>query len=59
MWTKIRVLLQGQSDLGLHCLTKRLLNHFSRLGLSIHELVTDIQVNVYTGNTLSRLRFQN
>ena len=26
---------------------------------STHGLVTDIQVNVYIGNTLSRLRFQN
>ena len=30
MWTQIRVLLQEQSDLGLECLTKKLLKHFSR-----------------------------
>ena len=29
------------------------------LGLSINGLVTDIQVNVYIGNTLLRLSFQN
>ena len=29
------------------------------LGSSIHRLVNDIQVNVYFGNTLSRLSFQN
>ena len=29
------------------------------LGLSTHGLVTDIQVNVYIGNTLSRLSFKN
>ena len=28
------------------------------LGPSINGLVTDIQVNVYIGNTLSRLSFQ-
>ena len=26
---------------------------------SIYELVTNIQINVYIGNTLSRLSFQN
>ena len=31
----------------------------SMLGLNIHRPVTDIQVNVYIGNTLSRLSFQN
>ena len=30
MWTKIRLLLQEQSDLGLHCLLERLLKHFNR-----------------------------
>ena len=30
MWTQIRLLLQEQSDLGLHCMQKRILNHFSR-----------------------------
>ena len=29
------------------------------LGPSIHGLVTDVQVNVYIGNKLSRLSFQN
>ena len=29
------------------------------LGPKIHPLVTDIQVNVYIGNTLSRLSFRN
>ena len=29
------------------------------VGPSIHKLVTGIQVNVYIGNTLSRLSFQN
>ena len=29
------------------------------LGPSIHRLVTDIKVNVYIGNTLSRRSFQN
>ena len=33
-------------------------NEFS-IRPSIHGLVTDIQVNVYIGNTLSRLSFQN
>ena len=32
MWTQIR-LLQDQSDLGLHCLIKIHLKHFSRLQL--------------------------
>ena len=31
MWTKISVLLQKPSDLGLHCLTKMLLKNFRRL----------------------------
>ena len=31
----------------------------SDLGPIINRLVTDIQVNVYIGNTLSRLSFQN
>ena len=31
MWNQIRLLLQEQSELGLHCLTKRLLKLFSRL----------------------------
>ena len=30
MWTQIRLLLQEQSDLGLHCLFERLLTHFGR-----------------------------
>ena len=30
MWTQIRLLLQEQSNLGPHCLTKRLLKQFSR-----------------------------
>ena len=30
MWIQIRLLLQEQSDLDLHCLSKRLLNDFSR-----------------------------
>ena len=30
MWAQIRLLLQGQSDLGLHHLTKRLRKQFSR-----------------------------
>ena len=30
MWTLIRWLLQEQSELALHCLSERLLNHFSR-----------------------------
>ena len=30
MWTQIRLLLQEQSDLGLHGLSKRLLKNFSR-----------------------------
>ena len=31
MWTQIRLLLQEQSDLGLHCVTKRLQKHLGRL----------------------------
>ena len=31
MWIQIRMLLQEQSDLNLHCLSKRLLKHFKRL----------------------------
>ena len=30
MWTQIRLLLQEQSDLILHCLLEMLLKHFSR-----------------------------
>ena len=30
MWTQIRLLLQELSDLGVHCLLKMLLKHFSR-----------------------------
>ena len=30
MWSQIRLLLQEQSDQGLHCLIKRFLKHFSR-----------------------------
>ena len=30
MWTQIRLLLQEQSDQGLHCLNKKLLNHLIR-----------------------------
>ena len=30
MYTLIRLLLQEQSDIGLHCLSKRLLKYFNR-----------------------------
>ena len=30
MWTQIRLLLQGQSDMDLLCLSKRLQKHFNR-----------------------------
>ena len=44
----------------MYCVLLKWLFYFNfKLGSSIHGLVTDIQVNVYIGNTLSRLSFQN
>ena len=45
---ELKKILEPLSDLNIH-----------NLGPNIHGLKTDIQVNVYIGNTLSRLSFQN
>ena len=44
-------------DAAFHLVLHRLPKYL--LGPSIHGLVTDIQINIYIGNTLSRLSFQN
>ena len=46
MWIQIRMLLQEQSDLGLHCLLERLPKHFSRR----HKQTTFVVIGVLRVN---------
>ena len=52
MWTQIRLLLQEQSDLGLHYLSNRLLKHFSRQQKKM-KFVVNGALKVYTEINLS------
>ena len=45
MWTLIRLLLQEQSDLGPHCLQKRLLNHKQMTKQTTVVVIGSLRVN--------------
>ena len=56
--TSVRICM-AKTLAGMLAAIDLLIQDYHILGPNIHRLETDIQVNVYIGNTLSRLSFQN